>query len=99
MSLTKADIVNHLIQKCSLEHKDAALLVDLIFENIRKSLEISEDVKISGFGNFEVRQKKERIGRNPKTKEECTISKRNVVKFKPGQLLIKLINAHNDNTE
>ncbi|NLC09192.1 MAG: integration host factor subunit alpha, partial [Gammaproteobacteria bacterium] len=61
--------------------------VDLFFEEIRTSLESSEPVKISGFGNFELRDKRQRPGRNPKTGEEVPISARRVVTFRPGQKL------------
>ncbi len=70
-----------------LNKREAKELVDLFFEEIRTSLESSEPVKISGFGNFELRDKRQRPGRNPKTGEEVPISARRVVTFRPGQKL------------
>lgn len=70
-----------------LNKREAKEFVDLFFEEIRTSLESSEPVKISGFGNFELRDKRQRPGRNPKTGEEVPISARRVVTFRPGQKL------------
>ncbi len=70
-----------------LNKREAKELVDLFFEEIRTSLESGEPVKISGFGNFELRDKRQRPGRNPKTGEEVPISARRVVTFRPGQKL------------
>ena len=70
-----------------LNKREAKELVDLFFEEIRTSLESGEPVKISGFGNFELRDKRQRPGRNPKTGEEVPISARRVVTFSPGQKL------------
>ncbi|WP_295457917.1 integration host factor subunit alpha, partial [uncultured Thiodictyon sp.] len=70
MAVTKADIAEHLFEELGLNKREAKDLVDSFFEEIRKSLERGQDVKLSGFGNFELRDKKERPGRNPKTGEE-----------------------------
>lgn len=87
MTITKADIVERLIDYIGLNRKDAKELVDLFFEEIKQSLERGEAVKISGFGNFELRDKNERPGRNPKTGEDIPVSARRVVTFKAGQKL------------
>lgn len=70
-----------------LNKREAKEFVDLFFEEIKSSLENNEPVKISGFGNFELRDKRQRPGRNPKTGEEVPISARRVVTFRPGQKL------------
>ncbi len=87
MALTKAEIAEHLFEKVGLNKKDAKEMVELFFEEIRTALESGEQVKLSGFGNFELRDKSERPGRNPKTGEDIPISARRVVTFRPGQKL------------
>lgn len=87
MSLTKIDIAENLIEKCGLEKSVAKEFVELFFEEIRLSLEKGESVKLSGFGNFSLREKKSRPGRNPKTGEAVAVSARRVVVFKAGQRL------------
>lgn len=87
MTLTKADLAEGLFTDLSVSKRDAKQVVDLIFEEIRAALEHGEPVKISGFGNFDLRDKSERPGRNPKTGEEVAISARRVVTFRPGQKL------------
>lgn len=91
--MTKADIVERLYEKVGFSKKDVAEVVEEIFECIKKNLEAGEKVKISGFGNFSVRQKRARRGRNPQTGGEITIEKRRVMTFKPSQLLKRSINA------
>ncbi len=86
-TLTKADIVEAIADKIDLDRADIKMLVDETFEEIRKSLESGENVRISGFGNFLLRDKSVRPGRNPKTGEEVDISARRVVSFKSGQKL------------
>lgn len=86
-TLTKADMAEHLFMELGLNKREAKELVDLFFEEVRTSLENNEPVKISGFGNFELRDKRQRPGRNPKTGEEVPISARRVVTFRPGQKL------------
>jgi integration host factor subunit alpha len=85
MALTKAEIAEHLYEKVGINRKDAKELVETFFEEIRHALESGEQVKISGFGNFDLRDKAERPGRNPKTGEDIPISARRVVTFRPGQ--------------
>ena len=74
MALTKADIAEHLFTHLGMSKRDAKEMVEAFFEEIRQALEDGEQVKISGFGNFELRSKSERPGRNPKTGEDIPIS-------------------------
>ncbi|CAB0150110.1 Integration host factor subunit alpha [Pseudidiomarina piscicola] len=87
MALTKAEMAEHLFEKFGINKSDAKDLVENFFEEIRRTLEQGEEVKLSGFGNFELRTKNERPGRNPKTGEDIPISARRVVTFRPGQKL------------
>ncbi len=93
MTVTKADIVEKLYEEIGLNRKDAKELVDIFFEEIKYALERGEAVKISGFGNFDLRDKNERPGRNPKTGEAIPVSARRVVTFKAGQKLKSKIDA------
>jgi integration host factor subunit alpha len=87
MALTKADIAENLFQTLGLNKREAKEIVELFFEEIRFSLERGEIVKLSGFGNFNLRDKKQRPGRNPKTGKEIPITARRVVTFRAGQKL------------
>lgn len=87
MALTKAEMAEHLVEKHGLNKKDAKDLVETFFEEIKHALEDGTQVKLSGFGNFDLRTKSERPGRNPKTGEDIPIKARRVVTFKPGQKL------------
>ncbi|GAA6206577.1 integration host factor subunit alpha [Colwellia sp. 1_MG-2023] len=87
MALTKAEVAEHLFEKVGLSKRDAKDMVEVFFEEIRETLEAGEQVKLSGFGNFDLRVKSERPGRNPKTGEDIPISARKVVTFRPGQKL------------
>ncbi|MGU5887331.1 integration host factor subunit alpha [Aeromonas hydrophila] len=87
MALTKADIAEHLFTQLGMSKREAKDMVEAFFEEIRQALERSEQVKISGFGNFDLREKNQRPGRNPKTGEDIPISARRVVTFRPGQKL------------
>ncbi len=87
MTLTKVELADSLIEKHNLNKRDAKELVERFFEEIRLALESGRDVKLSGFGNFELRDKSSRPGRNPKTGESVPVSARRVVVFKPGQKL------------
>jgi integration host factor subunit alpha len=87
MALTKADLAEQLFNELGLNKREAKEVVELFFEEIKASLEIGDPAKISGFGNFELRDKSERPGRNPKTGEEIPISARRVVTFRPGHKL------------
>jgi len=86
-ALTKSDMGDMLFEELGLNKREAKEIVEMFFEEIRASLESNEQVKLSGFGNFELRDKGERPGRNPKTGEEIPISPRRVVTFRPGQKL------------
>ena len=87
MALTKADIAEHLFTQLGMSKREAKDMVEAFFEEIRQALERGEQVKISGFGNFDLREKNQRPGRNPKTGEDMPISARREVTFRPGQKL------------
>ena len=87
MALTKADMAERLFEEIQLNKREAKDVVELFFEEIRGTLERGEQVKLSGFGNFDLRDKNQRPGRNPKTGEEIPITARRVVTFRPGQKL------------
>ena len=94
MALTKSDMAESLVNELGLNKLDARELVDLYFEELIASLEAGEPVKLSGFGNFDLRDKKERPGRNPKTGEIIPITARRVVTFRPGQKLKARVEAY-----
>jgi len=87
MVLTKSEISENLFEKLQLTKQDSKKFVEFFFEEVRKSLEKGEDVKLSGFGNFQIKNKKSRPGRNPRTGEIFLITARRVVTFKAGQKL------------
>ena len=87
MALTKADLAEHLFNVLGLNKREAKELVELFFEEVRVSLEHGISVKLSGFGNFNLRDKGERPGRNPKTGQEIPITARRVVTFRAGHKL------------
>lgn len=86
-ALTKADMAERLFDELGLNKREAKEMVEAFFGEVSESLSHNEQVKLSGFGNFDLRDKKERPGRNPKTGEEIPISARRVVTFRPGQKL------------
>ncbi|MCK9505052.1 MAG: integration host factor subunit alpha [Porticoccaceae bacterium] len=86
-ALTKADLAEMLYEDLGLNKREAKEIVELFFEEVRQALENNQQVKLSGFGNFDLRDKNTRPGRNPKTGEEIPITARRVVTFKPGQKL------------
>ena len=91
--MTKADLIEAVhAQLQTHSKKEAADIVESVFETIKSTLGTGEKIKISGFGNFVVRQKNARIGRNPQTGEEITISARKVLTFKPSQVLKSALN-------
>lgn len=90
--MTKAEIVEQVYQKVGFSKKEAVNMVELVFDLLRETLEKGERVKISGFGNFLVRSKRSRKGRNPKTREEIEITARKVLTFKPSKLLKEALN-------
>jgi integration host factor subunit alpha len=93
-ALTKADMAEMLYQELGLNKREAKELVEMFFEEIRASLETGNQVKLSGFGNFDLRDKNQRPGRNPKTGEEIPISARRVVTFRPGQKLKSRVESY-----
>ena len=94
MALTKNDMMERLVETLDFGRRDAKLVVDQFFEEIKDALARGEVVKLSGFGNFDLREKKERPGRNPKTGEEIPITARRVVTFRPGQKLKQRVEAY-----
>jgi integration host factor subunit alpha len=94
MALTKADMAESLFNELGLNKREAFDLIDLYFEELRKCLALGEQIKLSGFGNFDLRDKKERPGRNPRTGEEIPISARRVVTFRPGKKLKARVEAY-----
>ena len=93
-ALTKADLAEKLFEDLGLNKREAKEIVELFFEEIRQALERNEQVKLSGFGNFDLRDKRQRPGRNPKTGEEIPITARRVVTFRPGQKLKTRVEAY-----
>ncbi|MFZ2171771.1 MAG: integration host factor subunit alpha [Methylococcaceae bacterium] len=94
MALTKADFAEKLFDELGLNKREAKDMVELFFEEIKSSLESGKQVKISGFGKFELRDKSSRPGRNPKTGEEIPITARRVVTFRSGQKLKARVEAY-----
>lgn len=101
MTLTKADLADLLFEKVGLNKREAKDMVEVFFEEIRKALEAGDQVKLSGFGNFQLRDKPQRPGRNPKTGEEIPISARRVVTFHASQKLKAMVekNFHGRESE
>ena len=94
MALTKAYFSEKLFDKLDLNRREAKAMVELFFEEIKGSLEQGKQVKISGFGKFELHDKASRPGRNPKTGEEIPITARRVATFRPGQKLKARVEAY-----
>lgn len=92
-TMTKADIVEKVYQKIGFSKKEASELVELVFDTLKDVLSKGDKIKISGFGNFLVREKNERIGRNPQTGEQIKISARRVLTFRPSQVLKAMLNG------
>ncbi|MDP3940158.1 MAG: integration host factor subunit alpha [Deltaproteobacteria bacterium] len=91
--MTKADIVESIYQKVGFSKKESAEIVELVFDLIKTTLENGEKVKISGFGNFVVRAKNSRKGRNPQTGDEIKLGARKVLTFKASQVLKNYLNS------
>ncbi len=91
--MTKADLIEEVYETVGFSKKDSAELVDLVFNTVKETLEHGDKLKVSGFGNFIVREKKSRIGRNPQTGQEIEISARRVLTFKPSQVLKTSLNG------
>jgi integration host factor subunit alpha len=98
MSLTKAELAESLCEKFELSKSDAKVLVDNFFQELCSCLEQGKSIKLSGFGNFDLKLKKSRPGRNPKTGEEVTITPRTVVTFKSGQKLKDKVSGEGSDT-
>lgn len=94
MALTKADFSEKLFEELGLNKREAKDMVEFFFEEVKGSLEKGEQVKLSGFGKFELRDKSSRPGRNPKTGEEIPITARRVVTFRSGQKLKARVEAY-----
>ncbi len=94
MTITKADLATLLHENLGVNKREAAEIVMAFFEEISTELATGETVKLSGFGNFDLRDKNQRPGRNPKTGEEIPISARRVVTFRPGQKLKARVEAY-----
>jgi len=95
MALTKDEMAEHLFETLGINKRVAKEMVESFFEEIREALESGEQVKLSGFGNFDLRDKNQRPGRNPNTGEDIPISARRVVTFRPGQKLKSRVEAAN----
>jgi integration host factor subunit alpha len=93
MTLTKAELIDSVYEKVGFSKKEAADLVELVFETIKEELCKGGQIKISGFGKFRVRSKKARMGRNPQTGEAMVISARKVLTFTPSRILRDGING------
>ena len=91
MTLTKADLADLLFEKVGLNKREAKDMVESFFEEVRMALESADGVKLSGFGNFQLRDKPQRPGRNPKTGEEIPITARRVVTFHASQKLKAMV--------
>lgn len=90
--MTKADIVEEIYEKVGFSKKESAELVEKVFDAIKDTLAAGEKVKISGFGNFVVRDKNSRKGRNPQTGQEILLEARKVLTFKPSLVLKNILN-------
>ena len=99
VTLTKADMAELLFEERGLNRREAKELVETFFEEVSSALEKGSDVKLSGFGNFSLRSKNERPGRNPKTGEPISITARRVVTFRPGRKLKTRIEAYAGNQQ
>tara|TARA_Y100000816_G_C25777335_1_gene407835 strand:- start:295 stop:588 length:294 start_codon:yes stop_codon:yes gene_type:complete len=94
INLTKKEMINSIYMRIGFSKKISELIFEELFEIILKNLQKNKKVKISNFGTFNVKMKKERIGRNPKTKEEKIIKERNVITFKASKKLRNYINDY-----
>ncbi len=92
-TITRVDVAETIYEEVGLSRKDSGEILDMVMDEITQSLSRGDEVKLSSFGTFSLRDKKERIGRNPKTGVEAVVSKRRVISFKPSQNLRKSINA------
>lgn len=93
MTMTKAGLVDSVYDQVGVTKKEASDYVDTVIETIKETLEDGEELKVSGFGKFEVRHKGERVGRNPRTGVEIMIPERKVLRFKVSQVLKDELNG------
>ncbi len=96
MTITKNTLIEMLHDEVGLNKREAKEFIEMFFESLKKNLENGNDIKISGFGNFTLRNKNARPGRNPKTGEEVLIKERRVVTFKSGLKLKNKLEAYED---
>jgi integration host factor subunit alpha len=95
--MTKADIIERVYEKVGgFSKKEAAEIVETVFAVMKQTLAMGEKIKISGFGNFVIKAKKERVGRNPQTGNPIVIDERRVLNFKPSQVLKSVLNPKTD---
>lgn len=90
--MTKADIAEKIHTTTGLSKKDSVAMLEAVFSIMKSTLESGEKIKVAGFGNFEVKQKKDRKGRNPQTGESITIEARRILAFKPSMVLRQAVN-------
>jgi len=91
--MTKVDIVETIYEKVGFSKKEVAKIVETIFDIIKENLQKEDKIKISGFGNFVIRKKRSRRGRNPQTGDDIEISSRRILTFKPSQVLRAALNC------
>lgn len=91
--MTKADLVESVYLKTGFSKKESSDIVEMVFDMIKETLEGGEKIKVAGFGNFVVKEKATRRGRNPQTGEEIKITSRRILTFKPSQVLKSAING------
>jgi len=90
--MTKVDIAERIQSKLGISMKESLALLESVLSIMKNTLEDGEKIKIAGFGNFEIKQKKDRIGRNPQTGDPLTIEARRIISFKPSAMLRKAVN-------
>lgn len=94
MTVTRSSLVDVLFTQVGLSKKEAKEFVTVFFDEIHQTFVSGKNLKLPGFGKFEIREKSERMGRNPKTGKAAVISKRSVITFRPGQKLKNLVKDH-----
>ncbi len=99
MTLTKAELADLLFEQVGFNKREAKDMVESFFDEVRAALENSRGVKLSGFGNFQLREKPQRPGRNPKTGEEIPISARRVVTFHASHKLKSMVEQYFDGSQ
>jgi integration host factor subunit alpha len=92
--MTKVDIIENIYEKVGFSKKEVSKIVESVFDIIKESLQQEDKIKISGFGNFVIRKKRARRGRNPQTGSDIEITPRRILTFKPSQVLKASLNNH-----